>query len=290
MPKVKKVVIPAAGLGTRFLPATKASPKEMLTVVDKPLIQFAAEEAFDAGITELIFIISRNKNVIEDHFDKSYELESELEKKNKSESLGLVKQLVPQGVTCTYIRQAEPLGLGHAVLCAASAVNDENFAVLLPDDLIKSDNRGCLKQMLEEFEEGVDAILAVEKISMSESKKYGIIDPGARRGRIIDVNGIIEKPQPEDASSDFGVVGRYIFTPKILSLLRDLPAGAGNEIQLTDGIASLISGSQVKAYEFEGARYDCGSKLGFLKANVDYAIEHPIVGSEFRNWLNGRVD
>ena len=221
MPKVKKVVIPAAGLGTRFLPATKASPKEMLTVVDKPLIQFAAEEAFDAGITELIFIISRNKNVIEDHFDKSYELESELEKKNKRGSLELVKQLVPQGVTCTYIRQAEPLGLGHAVLCAASAVNDENFAVLLPDDLIKSDNRGCLKQMLEEFEEGVDAILAVEKISLSESKKYGIIDPGARRGRIIDVNGIIEKPQPQDASSDFGVVGRYIFTPKILSLLRE---------------------------------------------------------------------
>tara|TARA_B100000676_G_scaffold226033_1_gene223731 strand:- start:1953 stop:2825 length:873 start_codon:yes stop_codon:yes gene_type:complete len=290
MPNVEKVVIPAAGLGTRFLPATKASPKEMLTVVDKPLIQFAAEEAFDAGITELIFIISRNKNVIEDHFDKSYELESELEKKNKRESLELVKQLVPQGVTCTYIRQAEPLGLGHAVLCAASAVNDENFAVLLPDDLIKSDNRGCLKQMLEEFEEGIDAILAVEKISLSESKKYGIIDPGARRGRIIDVNGIIEKPQPEDASSDFGVVGRYIFTPKILSLLRDLPAGAGNEIQLTDGIASLVSGSQVKAYEFEGARYDCGSKLGFLKANVDYAIEHPIVGSEFRDWLKGRVD
>ena len=290
MPNVEKVVIPAAGLGTRFLPATKASPKEMLTVVDKPLIQFAAEEAFDAGITELIFIISRNKNVIEDHFDKSYELESELEKKNKRESLELVKQLVPQGVTCTYIRQAEPLGLGHAVLCAASAVNDENFAVLLPDDLIKSNNRGCLKQMLEEFEEGIDAILAVEKISLSESKKYGIIDPGARRGRIIDVNGIIEKPQPEDASSDFGVVGRYIFTPKILSLLRDLPAGAGNEIQLTDGIASLVSGSQVKAYEFEGARYDCGSKLGFLKANVDYAIEHPIVGSEFRDWLKGRVD
>ena len=290
MPKVKKVVIPAAGLGTRFLPATKASPKEMLTVVDKPLIQFAAEEAFDAGITELIFIISRNKNVIEDHFDKSYELESELEKKNKRESLGLVKQLVPQGVTCTYIRQAEPLGLGHAVLCAKSAINDENFAVLLPDDLIKSDNRGCLKQMLEEFEEGVDAILAVEKILMSESKKYGIIDPGAQRGRIIDVNGIIEKPQPEDATSDFGVVGRYIFTPKILSLLRDLPAGAGGEIQLTDGIASLISGSQVKAYEFEGARYDCGSKLGFLKANVDYAIEHPIVGSEFRDWLKARAN
>ena len=290
MPKVKKVVIPAAGLGTRFLPATKASPKEMLTVVDKPLIQFAAEEAFDAGITELIFIISRNKNVIEDHFDKSYELESELEKKNKRESLELVKQLVPEAVTCTYIRQAEPLGLGHAVLCAASALNDENFAVLLPDDLIKSDNRGCLKQMLEEFEEGVDAILAVEKISLSESKKYGIIDPGVQCGRIIDVNGIIEKPQPEDATSNFGVVGRYIFTPKIFSLLRDLPAGAGNEIQLTDGIASLVSGSQVKAYEFEGSRYDCGSKLGFLKANVDYAIEHPIVGSEFRDWLEGRAD
>lgn len=290
MPKVKKVVIPAAGLGTRFLPATKASPKEMLTVVDKPLIQFAAEEAFDAGITELIFIISRNKNVIEDHFDKSYELESELEKKNKRESLELVKQLVPEAVTCTYIRQAEPLGLGHAVLCAASAVSDENFAVLLPDDLIKSDNRGCLKQMLEEFEEGVDAILAVEKISLSESKKYGIIDPGVQCGRIIDVNGIIEKPQPEDATSNFGVVGRYIFTPKIFSLLRDLPAGAGNEIQLTDGIASLVSGSQVKAYEFEGSRYDCGSKLGFLKANVDYAIEHPIVGSEFRDWLEGRAD
>ena len=290
MPNIKKVVIPAAGLGTRFLPATKASPKEMLTVVDKPLIQFAAEEAFDAGITELIFIIGKNKNVIEHHFDKAYELESELEKKNKRESLELVKQVVPEEVTCTYIRQAEPLGLGHAVLCAASAINHENFAVLLPDDLIKSDRRGCLKQMLEEFKEGIDAVLAVEKISLSESKKYGIIDPGTQHGRIIDVNGIVEKPQPEDATSEFGVVGRYIFTPKILSLLRDLPAGAGNEIQLTDGVASLVSGSQVKAYEFEGVRYDCGSKLGFLKANVDYAIEHPIVGSEFRNWLNGRVD
>ena len=244
MSKVKKVVIPAAGLGTRFLPATKASPKEMLTVVDKPLIQFAAEEA-DAGITELIFIISRNKNVIEDHFDKSYELESELEKKNKRESLGLVKQLVPQGVTCTYIRQAEPLGLGHAVLCAASAVNDENFAVLLPDDLIKSDNRGCLKQMLEEFEEGVDAILAVEKIAMSESKKYGIIDPGARRGRIIDVNGIIENLNRRTLQRFWCSRPLYL-TPKILSLLRDLPAGAGNEIQLTDGIASLISVGRLK--------------------------------------------
>ena len=290
MPNIKKVVIPAAGLGTRFLPATKASPKEMLTVVDKPLIQFAAEEAFDAGITELIFIIGKNKNVIEHHFDKAYELESELEKKNKRESLELVKQVVPEEVTCTYVRQAEPLGLGHAVLCAASAINDENFAVLLPDDLIKSDGPGCLKQILEEFEDGIDAILAVEKISLSESEKYGIIDPGTQRGRIIDVNGIMEKPPPEDAASEFGVVGRYIFTPKILSLLRDLPAGAGNEIQLTDGIASLVSGSRVKAYEFEGARYDCGSKLGFLKANVDYAIEHPIIGSEFRNWLNGRVD
>ena len=290
MPNVKKVVIPAAGLGTRFLPATKASPKEMLTVVDKPLIQFAAEEAFDAGITELIFIIGKNKNVIEHHFDKAYELESELEKKNKRESLELVKQVVPEEVTCTYVRQAEPLGLGHAVLCAASAINDENFAVLLPDDLIKSDGPGCLKQILEKFEEGIDAILAVEKISLGESEKYGIIDPGTQRGRIIDVNGIMEKPPPEDAASEFGVVGRYIFTPKILSLLRDLPAGAGNEIQLTDGIASLVSGSRVKAYEFEGARYDCGSKLGFLKANVDYAIEHPIIGSEFRNWLNRRVD
>ncbi len=290
MSKVKKVVIPAAGLGTRFLPATKASPKEMLTVVDKPLIQFAAEEAFDAGITELIFIISRNKVVIEDHFDKSYELESELEKKNKRESLELVKQVVPEGVTCTYIRQAEPLGLGHAVLCAASAINDENFAVLLPDDLVKSKDRGCLKQMIEEFEEGIDAILAVEKVALKESEKYGIIDPGKRRGRVLDINGIIEKPVPAEATSEFGVVGRYVFTPKILSLLEGLPAGAGNEIQLTDGIASLITDSKVKAYEFEGVRYDCGSKLGFLKANVDYAVEHPIVGSEFRNWLRGRIE
>tara|TARA_B100000579_G_C22830178_1_gene855483 strand:+ start:546 stop:1418 length:873 start_codon:yes stop_codon:yes gene_type:complete len=289
MLNVKKVVIPAAGLGTRFLPATKASPKEMLTVVDKPLIQFAAEEALDAGIKELIFIVGRNKNVIEDHFGKSSELESELEKKNKTESLELLKQVVPEGVTCAYIRQAEPLGLGHAVLCAASAIKDENFAVLLPDDLVKSESRGCLKQMLEEFEEGIDAILAVEKISLSESEKYGIVDPGTQRGRVIDVNGILEKPLAKDAASDYGVVGRYIFTPKILSFLRDLPAGAGNEIQLTDGIASLISNSKVKAYEFEGVRYDCGSKLGFLKANVDYAVEHPIIGSEFRNWLKGRT-
>ena len=290
MPDIKKVVIPAAGLGSRFLPATKAIPKEMLTVVDKPLIQFAAEEALDAGITELIFIVSRNKNAIKDHFGKAHELESELEKKSKTENLKLLKQVVPEGVTCAYIRQAIPLGLGHAVLCAASAINDENFAVLLPDDLVKSEGRGCLKQMLEEFQEGIDAVLAVEKISLDESEKYGIIDHGLRRGRVLDVNGISEKPLPEDATSEFGVVGRYIFTPKILSLLRGLQPGAGNEIQLTDGIASLISDSKVKAYEFEGTRYDCGSKLGFLKANVDYAIDHPIVGSEFRNWLNGRAD
>ncbi len=289
MNNVKKVVIPAAGLGTRFLPATKASPKEMLTVVDKPLIQFAAEEAFDAGITELIFIISRNKVVIEDHFDKSYELEAELEKKNKIESLELIRQTVPSEVTCTYIRQAEALGLGHAVLCAANAIKGENFAVLLPDDLVKTEGSGCLKQMVEEFSEDADAIIAVERIPLRESDKYGIIDPGAQMGRVVEVNGIIEKPLPEDAASDLGVVGRYIFTPKILDVLRGLPAGAGNEIQLTDGIARLLSDSKVDAFEFEGMRYDCGSKLGFLKANVDYGLGHQVIGQDFYKWLKERL-
>ena len=287
--QIKIAVFPVAGMGTRFLPATKASPKEMLTVVDKPLIQFAAEEAFDAGITELIFIISRNKVVIEDHFDKSYELEAELEKKNKIESLELIRQTVPSEVTCTYIRQAEPLGLGHAVLCAANAIKGENFAVLLPDDLVKTEGSGCLKQMVEEFSEDADAIMAVERIPLRESDKYGIIDPGAQMGRVVEVNGIIEKPLPEDAASDLGVVGRYIFTPKILDVLRGLPAGAGNEIQLTDGIARLLSDSKVDAFEFEGMRYDCGSKLGFLKANVDYGLGHQVIGQDFYKWLKERL-
>ena len=288
MDKVRKVIIPAAGLGTRFLPATKASPKEMLTVVDKPLIQYAAEEAVEAGITELIFVIGKNKGVIAEHFDKSYALESELRKQNKIGLLECINKIIPPEISCSYVPQSDALGLGHAVLCAASTVGDQPFAVLLPDDLVKSSGPGCLKQMIEEYEKCGKAIVAVQQIPPEQSVRYGIIDPGDRVGRIWKVKDIIEKPRPEKSPSDLGVVGRYIFTGKILSELRRLPTGAGNEIQLTDAIAAIASQGEVNAYEFSGARYDCGSKLGFIQANVAYAIDHPEIGSDLKSWLSNR--
>ncbi len=286
--KIRKVVIPAAGLGTRFLPATKASPKEMLTIVDKPLIQYAAEEAVEAGMTELVFVIGRNKGVIAEHFDKSYELERDLHKHNKIDLLECISKIIPPEVSCSYIRQAEALGLGHAVLCASSIVCDQPFAVLLPDDLVKSNGTGCLAQMIEEYEKCQKAIVAVQPIPQEQSVRYGIIDPGERVGRIWKVKDIVEKPRPEKAPSNLGVVGRYIFPGKILSILRRLGAGMGNEIQLTDAIAAIASQGEVNAYEFIGARYDCGSKLGFIQANIAYGIDHSEIGSDLKGWLSDR--
>ncbi|QQS54547.1 MAG: UTP--glucose-1-phosphate uridylyltransferase GalU [Candidatus Competibacteraceae bacterium] len=285
--QVRKAVFPVAGLGTRFLPATKASPKEMLPIVDKPLIQYGVEEAVAAGVETLIFIIGRTKNAIADHFDKAYELEAELEARNKTDLLQVVRGIVPNGVECVYVRQAEALGLGHAVLCARPVVGDEPFAVILADDLIEEDARegGTMSQMARHFNKYQCSILGVERVPKAETNKYGIVHPLPFANRISNVDGIVEKPQPEDAPSDLAVVGRYILTPRIFDLLTHVPRGAGNEIQLTDGIAALLAEEQVLAYEFSGRRHDCGSKLGYLIATVEYGLRHPELGSGFRDYL-----
>ncbi len=250
--KVKKAVFPVAGLGTRFLPATKANPKEMLTVVDKPLIQYAAEEAVNAGIEELIFVTSSSKRAIEDHFDKNYELEAELEKKGKTELLKIVQEVVPANVTCVYVRQSEALGLGHAVLCAQPVVGDEPFAVILADDLINCGGNCVLGQMLSVFDENQCSILGVEEVPAEETHKYGIVDPEESDGRITHVRNIVEKPAPEVARSNLAVVGRYVLTAPIFRPLKTIPRGAGGEIQLTDAIEKLLHEEQVLAYRFEG--------------------------------------
>jgi UTP--glucose-1-phosphate uridylyltransferase len=282
--KVTKAVFPVAGFGTRFLPATKASPKEMLNVVDKPLIQYAVDEAIAAGITELIFVTGRSKRAIEDHFDKAYELEAALEAKNKQDLLHLVRSVKPDNVDCIYIRQAEPLGLGHAVLCAARVVGDEPFAVILADDLLDG-QPPVLSQMLKVYEEQEGSVLAVEKINPSKSSSYGIISGDKISKGIYRLNGIVEKPQPADAPSDLAVVGRYVLSAKIFDHIRKLKPGAGGEIQLTDAIAALLKEDPVFGYEYDGVRYDCGSKLGYLKASVDFALRHPEVGSDFADYL-----
>ena len=283
--KVKKAVFPVAGLGTRFLPATKANPKEMLTVVDKPLIQYAAEEAVNAGIKELIFVTSSSKRAIEDHFDKNYELEAELEKKGKTELLKIVREVVPANVTCVYVRQPEALGLGHAVLCAQPVVGDEPFAVILADDLINCDGNGVLAQMLSVFNDRQCSLLGVEEVPPEETDKYGIVDPEESDGRITHVRNIVEKPAPDVARSNLAVVGRYVLTPAIFKHLEKIPRGAGGEIQLTDAIEQLLHEEQVLAYRFEGKRYDCGSKLGYLQATVEYALQHPELRDEFIAYL-----
>ncbi|MDH5232601.1 MAG: UTP--glucose-1-phosphate uridylyltransferase GalU [Gammaproteobacteria bacterium] len=284
--KVKKAVFPVAGMGTRFLPATKANPKEMLPIVDKPLIQYAVEEAVDAGCEQLIFVTSSSKRAIEDHFDKNYELESLLEEKGKNEILNIVQGILPKGVHCVYIRQAEALGLGHAVLCAAGVVGDEPFAVILADDLIDGGNNPCLKQMVETYEnEGGSSVIGVESVGADETDKYGIVattDLGNKIGR---VDQIVEKPKPADAPSNLAVVGRYVLTPRIFELLRNIGKGAGGEIQLTDAIAQLLEYERVLAYEFDGIRYDCGDKLGYLKATVEYGLKHKGLGEDFRKYL-----
>ncbi len=286
---VRKAVFPVAGLGTRFLPATKASPKEMLSVVDKPLIQYAAEEAVKAGIEQLIFVTSGSKRAIEDHFDRNKELEEELERRGKYDLLELARNIVPPGVSCIYVRQPQALGLGHAVLCAKPAVGEEPFAVILADDLIDGKEIPCLAQMVNIFEKQHCSILAVEEVPRAETYKYGIVEPSPLYEGVNTVKSIIEKPSPEKAPSNLAVVGRYILTPQIFHHLERTAKGAGGEIQLTDGIAALLKEEQVLTYQFKGTRYDCGSKIGYLKATIDYAMQHPNLRDEFKQHLSSIV-
>ena len=287
--KIKKAVFPVAGLGTRSLPATKAVAKEMLPVVDKPLIQYAVEEAIAAGIDTLIFVTGRNKEAIPNHFDKSYELENELEKSGKVELLAKLRGLLPPHVTCAFVRQSEALGLGHAVHCAKALVGNEPFAVILPDDLIEDGSRGCLKQMVDLFEAEQSSILGVERVDPQETHKYGIVEHTETAPRIGHLSSIVEKPKPEVAPSNVAVVGRYILTPAIFEKIENTGRGAGGEIQLTDAIAALLKDEQILSYEFEGNRYDCGSKFGFLLANVELGLLHPEIKTEFANYLQERV-
>lgn len=286
---VKKAVFPVAGMGTRFLPATKANPKEMLPIVDKPLIQYAAEEAIAAGIDELIFVTSSSKRAIEDHFDKNYEMETELEKRGKKALLNVLRGIVPEGISCVYVRQAEALGLGHAVLCAKPVVGNEPFAVILADDLINGGEESCLSQMVSVYNEHKCSVLGVETVDPQDTDKYGVVKPSEISEGLSRVDGIVEKPHPEVAPSSLAVVGRYILTPEIFSLLERTGRGAGGEIQLTDAIAKLLKEQQVLAHSFNGKRYDCGSKLGYLQATVEYALEHSELSEEFRSYLKSFV-
>lgn len=284
--RVRKAVFPVAGLGTRFLPATKASPKEMLPVVDKPLIQYAVEEAVAAGVEVLVFVNGRNKYAIPNHFDKAYELEQELEARGKTQLLKEIRGIVPEGVSCVYIRQAEALGLGHAVLCAKPVVGDEPFAVLLADDLIDGNNGVPVTQsMVQVYEQYGASVLAVEDVPEDQISKYGVVDTPDADSELVEVKRIVEKPSPAEAPSRLGVVGRYILNPRIFELLERLPTGSGGEIQLTDAIDRLLAYERVFAYRFQGQRYDCGSKLGYLKANVEFGLRHGELGQPFRAYL-----
>jgi len=283
--KITKAVFPVAGLGTRFLPATKACPKEMLPIVDKPLIQYAVEEAVAAGIDTMVFITGRSKNVIMDHFDKAYELEKELEERGKEELLALLRGIVPPNVSYVFIRQAEALGLGHAVYCARSVIGDEPFAVILADDMVEDGARGCMAQMVELYEKKQTSIIGVERINLSESASYGIVKINEFKDKSAPIELIVEKPKPEEAPSNLAVVGRYILTSAIFDKLKHTERGAGGEIQLTDAIADLLTDETVLAYEFEGKRYDCGSKLGFLIATVEQALLHKELKIDFLAYL-----
>jgi UTP--glucose-1-phosphate uridylyltransferase len=285
--RINKAVFPVAGLGTRFLPATKAQPKEMLPVVDKPLIQYAVEEAYAAGIRHMIFVTGRNKRAIEDHFDTAYELESELEAAHKDELLAMVRATHPEDMHCSYVRQPRSLGLGHAVLCAQPLVGDEPFAVLLADDLMigPTDEQSVLTQMVEVFREIPTSLLAVQEVPMDQVRRYGIVAGDPAGERLVKVRHMVEKPQPSEAPSRLGVAGRYILTPAVFDHIRNNPRGAGGEIQLTDGIAKLMETEGVHAYLYEGKRYDCGSKEGFLEASVALALKHPEVGPCFQEYL-----
>lgn len=282
--KITKAVFPVAGLGSRFLPATKATAKEMLPVVDKPLIQYAVEEAVAAGITDMVFITGRNKRAIEDHFDKAYELEATLEAAGKTELLRLVQSVVPSHVNCIYIRQAEPLGLGHAVLCAKPVIQDEPFAVLLADDLIDGEPP-IVKQMVDVFSHHQCSILGVQDVPREHTRQYGIVSSQNLEPNVEKVHGIVEKPKPEVAPSTLAVVGRYILTPRIFHHLENVSPGAGGEIQLTDGIAALLREETLLAYRYNGVRYDCGSKLGYLQAQVAFGLKHAELRAEFAEYL-----
>lgn len=285
MNTIRKAVFPIAGLGTRFLPATKASPKEMLTVVDKPLIQYAVEEAYAAGIRQMIFVTGRTKRSIEDHFDTAYELESELEAAGKIELLKVVHSIKPDDMQVVYVRQHRALGLGHAVLCAKELVGNEAFAVLLADDLMVGEPT-IMAQMVEQFQEWRASILAVQDVPREHTRRYGIVSGVEINDRLVEVSGIVEKPTPEDAPSTLAVAGRYILSSGIFSEIEAQQQGIGGEIQLTDAIASLMRREKVFAYRYKGMRYDCGSKLGFLQATVDLGKQHPDFGDEFQQWLS----
>ena len=284
MKKITKAVFPVAGLGTRFLPATKASPKEMMPIVDKPLIQYAVEEAVAAGISEMIFVTGRTKRVIEDHFDKAYELENELALKHKTQMLEFVQNLLPKHINCIYIRQSEALGLGHAVLCARPVVGNEPFAVLLADDLLDNDPP-VMKQMTDIYDYYRCSVLGVLDVPREDTASYGIVKSSTVADRVERIEAIVEKPQPDVAPSTLAVVGRYILTPRIFHHLERVKQGSGGEIQLTDGIASLLVEEQVLAYRYAGERFDCGSKLGYLQATVDFGRRHPEVGAAFSDYL-----
>jgi UTP--glucose-1-phosphate uridylyltransferase len=285
--RLKKAVFPVAGLGSRFLPVTKASPKEMLPVVDKPLIQYAVEEAAAAGISDMIFVTGRNKRAIEDHFDKAYEIETELEKRNKDGLLNMVRSVLPEGVRCIYIRQAEPLGLGHAVLVAQPVVGDDPFAVILADDLMDS-QPPAMARMAEIFEREQCSLLGVEEVPRDQTASYGIVTIEKMQGDVARIHSIVEKPRPKDAPSNLAVIGRYVLTSRIFDKLQQVNPGAGGEIQLTDGISALLSEERALAVRLPGRRFDCGSKLGYLQATVEYGVRHPEIGPEFTKYLKNR--
>jgi len=282
--KVRHAIFPVAGLGTRFLPATKALPKEMLPIVDKPLMQYAVEEAYAAGVREMIFVTSRHKRAIEDHFDRTFEIEEALEKSNKDELLRIVRAVKPDDMECVFVRQPQALGLGHAVLCGRHVVGDHPFAVLLPDDLMIG-NPPILAQMVEQFEARQASIVAVQEVPPEHTRRYGIVAGTPVGDRLVDVQQFVEKPAPEVAPSLLGVSGRYVLTPRVFAEIAAQPRGVGGEIQLTDGIAALMKHEKVYAFRYEGKRYDCGSKEGFLQANVELALANPELGADFRRYL-----
>jgi len=286
-PSVRKAVFPVAGLGTRFLPATKASPKEMLPVVDKPLIQYAVEEAYEAGIRDMVFVTGRSKRAIEDHFDTAYELENELERAGKQAMLDLVRSISPADMNCLFVRQPRSLGLGHAVLCAEPLVGNEPFAVILADDLMRGNpgGHGVMKQMVDTFSKQGRSLLAVQEVPLEHTKRYGIVKGETAGGLLMRIDQIVEKPAPEKAPSRMGVAGRYVLTPRIFGEIRNQPQGVGGEIQLTDAIERLMQHEAVYAYQYSDKRYDCGSKEGFLEATVELALQHPDVGARFRDYL-----
>tara|TARA_B100000949_G_scaffold153894_1_gene135292 strand:+ start:485 stop:1354 length:870 start_codon:yes stop_codon:yes gene_type:complete len=284
MKLIKKAVFPVAGLGTRFLPATKASPKEMLPIVDKPLIQYAAEEAIKAGITHLIFVIGRTKNAIINHFDSAPELEAALSNKKKLTLLKIIKKIVPKNIDCTFVRQESPLGLGHAIYCAKEIIGNNDFVVMLADDLIKS-KVPTIKQMINLRKKINANIIAVEEIHKSQTDKYGIIEYTKNKQNLFKIKSIVEKPKPSVAKSNLAVVGRYIFSSKIFKMIEETKPTVGREIQITDAISKLLESEDVYAYKFSGERFDCGSKIGYLKANVEYALDHPEVKTAFKKYL-----